>query len=461
MGSSYQYHPGGGSGGPNRSSFSKGPRKPGSGPQGPGGTGGPGNSRRGPQGPGGARTGGPGRNDFSRYARAGQDIMNDVMRAVELGQFAGLAESITRRINDAASGAEPIFRPFAERRGSASSATESPPGSGSAASSRPFQSTRSGPANYFLQRRMDKSQGRFKKFAGLMIEFFSIVLILIFIAGMAGMFAASLLIPGFVLLGLSALMVFVIKKSNDFRKSGEQYMKMVEKYYQYGEMLPGREFFAIQDLSSMVNEAPQTTQENLLEMKKLDMIPQATFDSRYTTVMLTDHARALYLNSLKAQRAREKEQAASGINPDVQAILNDGNEYIRIIRESNDRIPDTDAMSDKLYRLENIVRSIFDQVRKHPERSGELRRMMNIYLPTTTKLLKTYEEYRDNPYQTEQTKKALKEIQDAFDTICNGFEKLLAKMTEVDLYDVSADIGVLNHMMEQDGLKESEQQLKV
>ncbi len=432
----------------------------------------------------------PGNRQFNRYARAGQNIMDDVFRAVEIGEFAGLADSISRHISDAMADGARVRRggnsyngnhSYGNQAGSSTYGSQSQTGaygSGAAnAAAGQYQ------ANYFLQKRVDTGKGRFQRAVGIALDLFTGIWGFLFIGAAIVFLLYSFPVSGLVCLGFAALNAFFFRKAYLYFKSGGNYIKMAQKYRQYGTMLAGREYFAISDLAHMANEDPQAARKNLMEMKKLGMIPQATFDAQYTTVMLTDRARAMYLDALKAQKQREGAagqaqgagRSAKGVNgaakgfgtadeyadydPNVREILQNGNDYIRQIREANDRIPDTDIMSDKLYRLEDIVRGIFDQVKKHPEKAGELRRMLNIYLPTTTKLLGAYEEYMANPYQTDQVKKTMKEILDAMDTICDGFEKLLAKMTEVDAMDISADIDVLNQMMEQDGLKESDNQM--
>ena len=76
----------------------------------------------------------------------------------------------------------------------------------------------------------------------------------------------------------------------------------------------------------------------------------------------------------------------------VQSILDEGREYIVFVRQINDVIPDTEEMSNKLYKLESLMNKIFEQVKKEPDTADDLHKLMNYYLPTTKKLLAAYVE---------------------------------------------------------------------
>jgi hypothetical protein len=112
----------------------------------------------------------PGNRQFNRYARAGQNIMDDVFRAVEIGEFAGLADSISRHISDAMADGARVRRggnsyngnhSYGNQAGSSTYGSQSQTGaygSGAAnAAAGQYQ------ANYFLQKRVDTGKGRFQR----------------------------------------------------------------------------------------------------------------------------------------------------------------------------------------------------------------------------------------------------------------------------------------------------------
>ena len=133
-----------------------------------------------------------------------------------------------------------------------------------------------------------------------------------------------------------------------------------------------------------------------------------------------------------------------------------GNEYIRKVRDVNDLIPDTEEMSAKLYRLEEIMHRIFEQVQKQPASAAGLRRFMDYYLPTTEKLLDAYVELDKQPVDGDNIVKTKQEIDEAMDVINDAFENLLNSLFQDMAWDISSDISVMKTMLAQDGLTKKE-----
>lgn len=208
-------------------------------------------------------------------------------------------------------------------------------------------------------------------------------------------------------------------------------------------------------------------------MMKKHMFPQGRLDQKQTTFMLTQDVYQQYLQAEQEQQAREQEerQAAQARKEQEQAaarssraddtshrydaqtrkILDDGNAYIRMVHECNEKIRG-EEMSYKLSRLESIMRRIFEQVEKVPQSADDLHKFMDYYLPTTTKLLNAYIDLDRQEIAGENITATKKEIEDTLDTINVAFEKLLDGLFEDTAWDISSDISVMKTMMAQEGL---------
>ena len=154
-----------------------------------------------------------------------------------------------------------------------------------------------------------------------------------------------------------------------------------------------------------------------------------------------------------AKQQAADDAAYAGLPEDVAAILREGRSYVREVREINDLIPDTEEMSTKLYRLEDVMNKIFAKVQSDPTLAPSLRRFMAYYLPTTKKLLQAYVDLSNQP-EVENITRTKQEIDQAMDTINDAYEKLLNDLFQSDAWDVSSDISVMQTMMAQDGLTE-------
>jgi hypothetical protein len=245
---------------------------------------------------------------------------------------------------------------------------------------------------------------------------------------------------------------------------GIKKLKLAQKLHKYGNILKDADYFKISDLAKVTLKTDEEVLKDVKDLIKIGYVPRAKLDAAETTCMITDSAYEMYLGAEQDRIAREarelsKQKAAeeprqdlAGFPPKVQSILTEGEDYVKFVREINDIIPDSDDMSNKLYRLENIMNRIFEQVKKDPESADELHKLMNYYLPTTRKLLTAYVELDKQPEVGDNITKTKMEIDSAMDTINEAFEKLLDSLFQDMAWDISSDISVMKTMMAQDGL---------
>ena len=235
-------------------------------------------------------------------------------------------------------------------------------------------------------------------------------------------------------------------------------LKLAKKLHLYGNVLKDAEYFKISDLAKVTLKTDQEVLKDIKTLIKKGYVPRAKLDSSETTCMITDNAYQMYLGAEQDRLAREKrEEKAEEVTKSQplskeQSILAEGEDYVKFVRQINDIIPDTDDMSNKLYRLENIMNRIFAQVEKDPDSADELHKLMNYYLPTTRKLLTAYVELDKQPDVGENIVKTKQEIDSAMDTINEAFENLLDSLFQDMAWDISSDISVMKSMMAQDGL---------
>ena len=138
-------------------------------------------------------------------------------------------------------------------------------------------------------------------------------------------------------------------------------------------------------------------------------------------------------------------------NPEVDKIIADGYEYLRQLRIANDLIED-EAMSRRMDRMEAASADIFAYITEHPESAPQIRRFMNYYLPTTLKLLKSYDNLSRQRVKGENVRKTMFEIEGMMETIAGAFEKQHDSLFEEAAMDIAADISVMESILEQEGL---------
>ena len=250
---------------------------------------------------------------------------------------------------------------------------------------------------------------------------------------------------------------------------GLKKFKLAKAMHKYGNILKDAEYFKVSDLAAAALESDEKVYKNLKDMVAMDYLPRGKFDATNSTFMITDAAYQLYLGAERDRMAREERDAqveeltrsaTPAKAPDkVQSILDEGREYIVFVRQINDVIPDTEEMSNKLYKLESLMNKIFEQVKKEPDTADDLHKLMNYYLPTTKKLLAAYVELDKQAVQGENVQQTKKEIDEVMDTINEAFEKLLDSLFQDMAWDISSDISVMKTMMAQDGLTDDGMQV--
>lgn len=112
-------------------------------------------------------------------------------------------------------------------------------------------------------------------------------------------------------------------------------------------------------------------------------------------------------------------------------------------------------MCEKVERLISLTKDIFEHVAKNPEKGTKIRKFMNYYLPTTLKLLDSYVEVASQSVRGKNITATMIRIESIMDTIAIAFEKQLDNLFGADALDISADIMVLEDMLQREGLAET------
>ncbi len=243
---------------------------------------------------------------------------------------------------------------------------------------------------------------------------------------------------------------------------GVDMVRTVGRFRQYVSVLRDREFCDIKEIASATGRDVRKVLKDVKKMITKGWFCQGHLDEKESCLMVSEHAWNQYTALMEDMKQRKAEEQAAQkkmqeeydrLSPEVQKIVQAGDEYVRKIKAANDAIPG-EVISAKISRMELLVDRIFDRVEQNPDSVNDMRRMMDYYLPTTMKLLEAYEELDAQPVQGENIISSKKEIEDTIDTLNLAFEKLLDSLFQDTAWDVSSDISVLHTMLAQEGLTE-------
>ena len=231
----------------------------------------------------------------------------------------------------------------------------------------------------------------------------------------------------------------------------------LERFQKYIGTLGTHTYCNFEQLSAAVGKPVKFVKKDVKKMISDGWFRQGHIDAQETCLITSNETYQQYTQTAKAleEKKQEEERRQADLSPEVQEVLDKGNEFLDKIHKSNDAIPGVE-ISAKISRMELIVEKIFERAQKHPEIIPDLKKMMNYYLPMTVKLLDAYEEMDRMPVQGENIKSSKKEIEDTLDTLNQAFEKLLDSVFQDTAWDVSSDISVLHTLLAQEGLTDED-----
>lgn len=235
----------------------------------------------------------------------------------------------------------------------------------------------------------------------------------------------------------------------------------------YVELAGHNQYINLEDLALQTGMPEKLVRRDVRKMLRLGLFPEGHLDARESCLMLNDRIYQEYLALEKQRRVLEREQKAQEktrekrepapesevkkAESELETMISQGQDCIRRLRDMNDNIPG-EEISAKLFRLENLLKEIFEGLKEHPEQLPQMKKFLNYYLPTTLKLVAAYQEFDGMSAQSGEILEAKAEIEKTLDAINKAFEELLSRMFRETAYDITTDAQVLQSMLVREGL---------
>ena len=242
---------------------------------------------------------------------------------------------------------------------------------------------------------------------------------------------------------------------------GKKYVGRAERYNRYMKLLEHKQFASIEELAGAVAKNAKTVIKDLEFMIEQKWFLEGRMDQNRSQFLLTDKVYEQYELAQQGRRLREEEERKKEelerdpVQKELSQILSEGESYVKKIRILNDEILGED-ISNQLDKMEVIIASIFEIVKRKPEKRTELRKLMQYYLPMTIKVVTSYRDFENETVPSEQIEEGKKDIKETLDKVIGAFVALREKLFQEDVLDVSTDLDVLEAMMSQEGLIKDE-----
>lgn len=238
---------------------------------------------------------------------------------------------------------------------------------------------------------------------------------------------------------------------------GKNYVNRANRYSRYMKLLEHKQYAAVEELAGAVAKSTKTVVKDLEFMIEQKWFLEGRMDEKKSQFMLTDKVYEQYKLAEQGRVMREQEELEKQkveqdpVQKEIMQLVTEGNRYVKEIRKLNDEILGED-ISNQLDKVEEIIASIFEIIKRKPEKRIELRKLMQYYLPMTVKVVTSYRDFENEKIPSRQLEESKREIRETLDKVIIAFEALREKIFQEEVLDVSTDLDVLETMMSQEGL---------
>ena len=171
---------------------------------------------------------------------------------------------------------------------------------------------------------------------------------------------------------------------------------------------------------------------------------------------LDDETETLYLTAEDYRAAKEKATAAA-VQPqsekaetgDAPLNLDTARRFAAVLEKEQQLMQDAQAR-EELAAMHKTTTAICDWLEAHPESQPKTRRFAEYYIPTTLKLLHTYNDVQGQ--QGENAENIRRDIAGILHTLNQAFDNLYDNLLSDVALDVSSEIAALQGMLASDGL---------
>lgn len=154
-------------------------------------------------------------------------------------------------------------------------------------------------------------------------------------------------------------------------------------------------------------------------------------------------------------KPKEPEKPKTTGNPEIDALVKERDRAVSEMRRLNNAIEDA-KLSRQIDHLEAVTRKIIDLVVAEPKKLPQIRKFMSYYLPTTLKILNSYDRMGSAGVDGENISTTKQKIEAMMDTIVTAYDKQLDALYGEEALDISTDITVMEQMLQQEGLSGSD-----
>ena len=135
----------------------------------------------------------------------------------------------------------------------------------------------------------------------------------------------------------------------------------------------------------------------------------------------------------------------------IDALLVEGETAVNEMKRLRDTITNANLVV-KVDELIAVTDKIFKKLLIEPKAYKQVKRFADFFLPTSVKLIGTYDRFGQSGIKGENITSTMERIDSALDMTLDSYRKFFDSLFEDQALDIETDISVLETMLKRDGL---------
>ena len=228
------------------------------------------------------------------------------------------------------------------------------------------------------------------------------------------------------------------------REAGRQMGQLAD----LADSMDGGKGLPVEMLADLTHQKKKKTLKRLKKSIRKGWL-NAWLDEKTETVYLTAEDYRAAQEALAAEHARPAPQPEQEAAPETPLNLETIRRFAQVLEQEQQLMQDAQGR-EELETMQKTTTAICEWLEAHPESLPKARRFAEYYIPTTLKLLHTYNDVQGQ--QGENAETIRRDIAGILHTLNQAYSNLYDNLLSDVAMDVSSEIAALQGMLANDGL---------
>ena len=228
------------------------------------------------------------------------------------------------------------------------------------------------------------------------------------------------------------------------REAGRQMGQLAD----LAESMDGGKGLPVEMLADLTHQKKKKTLKRLKKSIRKGWL-NAWLDEKTETVYLTAEDYRAAQEALAAEHARPAPQPEQEAAPETPLNLETARRFAKVLEQEQQLMQDAQGR-EELETMQKTTTAICEWLEAHPESLPKARRFAEYYIPTTLKLLHTYNDVQGQ--QGENAETIRRDIAGILHTLNQAYDTLYDTLLSDVAMEVSSEIAALQGMLANDGL---------